>query len=86
MKDDSLQRRVRTPGIRRVGPGHVEASPRHVHARSVETNDRSRLHHPETNETDDLLVKVASGQFRLYEPGKDPAPIHELVDGDVARE
>jgi RecB family endonuclease NucS len=29
---------------------------------------------------------VASGQFRLYEPGKDPAPIHELVEGDVARE
>lgn len=50
------------------------------------TNDRSRLHHPATDSTDDLLFKVASGQFRLYEPGKDPAPIHELVEGDVARE
>jgi len=49
------------------------------------TNDRSRLHHA-TNTSDDLLFKVASGQFRLYEPGKDPAPIHELIEGDVARE
>jgi hypothetical protein len=32
------------------------------------------------------LFKVDSGQFRLYEPGKDPAPIHELVEGDVAIE
>lgn len=50
------------------------------------TNDKSRLHHPSTNEGDDLLFKVDSGQFRLYEPGKDPAPIHEMVEGDVARE
>ncbi len=57
-----------------------------AHLVQASTNDRSRLHHPATNETDDLLFKVASGQFRLYEPGKDPAPIHELVEGDVARE
>ena len=57
-----------------------------AHLVQASTNDRSRLHHPTTNETDDLLFKVASGQFRLYEPGKDPAPIHELVEGDVARE
>jgi len=50
------------------------------------TNDRSRLHHPATNESDDLLFKVASGQFRRYMLGTDPAPIHELVEGDVARE
>lgn len=50
------------------------------------TNDKSRLHHPSTNESDDLLFKVDSGQFRLYEPGKDPAPIHELVQSDVARQ
>jgi len=29
---------------------------------------------------------MVSGQYRLYESGKDPAPIHELVAGDVARE
>lgn len=57
-----------------------------AHLVQASINDRSRLHHPATNETDDLLFKVASGQFRLYEPGKDPAPIHELVEGDVARE
>jgi hypothetical protein len=26
------------------------------------------------------------GQFRLHERGKDPAPIHELVEGDIARQ
>jgi hypothetical protein len=57
-----------------------------AHLVQASTNDRSRLHHPATNETDDLLFKVATGQFRLYEPGKDPAPIHELVEGDVARQ
>lgn len=58
----------------------------HAHLTQASTNDKNRLHHPSTNKTDDLLFKVASGQFRLYEPGKDPAPIHELVQGDVARE
>ena len=57
-----------------------------AHLVQASTNDRSRLHHPATNETDDLLFKVDSGQFRLYEPGKDPAPIHEMVEGDVARQ
>ena len=65
----------------KLKPGSIRA-----HLVQASTNDRSRLHHPSTNETDDLLFKVASGQFRLYEPGKDPAPIHELVAGDVARE
>ena len=51
------------------------------------TNDTSRLHHPiHSDGSDDLLFKVDSGQYRLYESGKDPAPIHELVAGDVARE
>jgi hypothetical protein len=51
----------------------------------LSTNDRNRLHHP-VKPDDDVLFKVDTGQFRLYEPGKDPAPIHELVEGDVARE
>lgn len=55
-----------------------------AHLVQASTNDRSRLHHPSTKTSDDLLFKVAPGQFRLYEPGKDPAPIHELVEGDVA--
>lgn len=57
-----------------------------AHLVQAATNDRGRLHHPSTNSTDDLLYKLGTGQFRLYEPGKDPAPIRELVAGDVARE
>jgi hypothetical protein len=64
----------------------LKASSIRAHLVQASTNDRSRLHHPATNETDDLLFKVDSGQYRLYEPGKDPAPIHELIEGDVARE
>jgi hypothetical protein len=54
-----------------------------AHLVQASTNDQSRLHHPATNQSDDLLFKVASGQFRLYEPGKDQAPIREMVQGDV---
>jgi endonuclease len=57
-----------------------------AHLVQAATNDRSRLHHPSTNVSDDLLFKVDSGQYRLYEPGRDPAPIHEFIQGDVARE
>lgn len=65
----------------KLKPGSIRA-----HLVQASTNDRSRLHHSATNETDDLLFKVDSGQFRRYEPGKDPAPIHEMVQGDVARQ
>jgi hypothetical protein len=40
------------------------------------TNDPSRLHHTATNSTDDLLFRVGSREYRAYEPGKDPTPIH----------
>jgi hypothetical protein len=65
----------------KLQPGSIRA-----HLVQAATNDPSRLHHTSTNESDDVLFKVAPGQFRLFEPGKDPAPIHELVQGDVARE
>jgi hypothetical protein len=65
----------------KLRPGSIRA-----HLVQATTNDPSRLHHSSTKESDDLLFKVASGQFRLYEPGKDPAPIRELVQGDMARE
>ncbi|SDM43255.1 endonuclease NucS domain-containing protein [Polaromonas sp. JS666] len=65
----------------KLKPGSIRA-----HLVQAATNDRSRLHHPATNETDDILFKVDSGQYRLYEPGKDPAPIHEMVAGDVTRQ
>jgi endonuclease len=57
-----------------------------AHLVQASTNDPSRLHHLAMNASDDLLFKVDSGQFRLYEPGKDSAPIHEFAQGDVARE
>jgi hypothetical protein len=57
-----------------------------AHLVQASTNDKNRLHHPSTNESDDLLYKVDTGQYRLYEPGKDPSPIHELVQGDVVRQ
>ncbi len=64
----------------------LQAGSIRAHLVQASTNDRSRLHHTSTNASDDLLFKVDSGQFRLYEPGKDPAPIHEFIEGDVARE
>jgi endonuclease len=42
------------------------------------TNDGSRLHRPSTHARDDLLVKVAAGQYRLYVPKVDPPPLHHL--------
>ena len=65
----------------RLQPNSIRA-----HLVQASTNDRNRLHHPSTNASDDLLFKIDTGQFRLYEPGKDPAPIHEFIEGDVARE
>lgn len=56
-----------------------------AHLVRMSTNERNRLHHTVTP-SDDLFFKVAKRQFRLYEPGKDPAPIHEFEEGDVERE
>lgn len=77
-----------TRAIEWFGQHYPKLQPSSIRAHLVQaaTNDPSRLHHPATNESDDLLFKVASGQFRLYEPGRDPAPIHERFQGDVARE
>jgi hypothetical protein len=65
----------------KLKPGSIRA-----HLVQAATNDRSRLHHPSTKESDDLLFKVDSGQFRLYEAGRDPAPIREMIEGDVERQ
>lgn len=54
--------------------------------RKAATNDQSRLHYGNLKSEDDLLYQVGSGQYRLYEPGRDPSPIRELVPGDVVRE
>lgn len=63
----------------KLKPGSINA-----HLVQASTNDRSRLHHPSTNTSDDLLFRVAPRQYRLFEAGKDPAPIHEMVEGDIA--
>jgi endonuclease len=47
-----------------------------AHLVQASTNDPSRLHHTATNSSDDLLFRVGSREYRLYQPGKDPAPIH----------
>ena len=57
-----------------------------AHLTQATTNAPSRLHHPPITAADDLLYQIDRSQYRLYEPSKDPAPIHDLVDGDVARE
>ncbi|MDD0998505.1 endonuclease NucS [Pseudomonas sp. TNT2022 ID1044] len=63
----------------KLKPGSIRA-----HLVQAATNDPSRLHHPSTNTTDDILFKVAPGEFRRYEASTDPAPIREMVKGDVA--
>ncbi|EJM12579.1 putative nuclease of the RecB family [Pseudomonas sp. GM18] len=65
----------------KLKPGSIRA-----HLVQAATNDPSRLHHPSTNITDDILFKVAPGEFRRYEAGKDPAPIREMVKGDIAKQ
>ena len=57
-----------------------------AHLTMASVNDPNRLHYSELKPSDDLLFKVASGQYRRYEAGKDPAPIHERFSGDVALE
>lgn len=48
-----------------------------AHLVQASTNDPSRIHHTSTNATDDLLYRIGSREYRLYEPGVDPAPIHQ---------
>src|SRR6266850_7251547 len=60
----------------KLQPGSIRA-----HLVMMSTNDRSRLNHPGRIDSD-LLFKVAPGQFRLYELGKDPTPISEFIAGD----
>nr|WP_019366187.1 endonuclease NucS domain-containing protein [Pseudomonas luteola] len=57
-----------------------------AHLVQASTNDPSRLHHPSTKASDDLLFKVGPGQYRLYVAGQDPAPIRELIKGDAVQQ
>lgn len=55
----------------KLKPGSIYA-----HLVQASTNDTSRLHHPATDTTDDLLFKVGSREYRIYDPRTDPAPLH----------
>jgi len=55
----------------------LKAASIHAHLVQASTNDPSRRHHPATNVTDDLLFKVGPREYRCYQAGKDPAPIHQ---------
>lgn len=56
----------------KLKPGSIRA-----HLVQASTNDPSRLHHPATNSTDDLLFKVGAAEYRLFQPLSDPAPVHQ---------
>lgn len=77
-----------TRAVEWFGVNYPKLRPSSIKAHLVQasTNDASRLHHSSTTAAHDLLFKVDRGQYRLYEPGNDPAPVRELVEGDIARE
>lgn len=62
----------------------LKAGSIHAHLVQASTNDASRRHHQATNATDDLLFKVGSREYRRYEPGVDPEPIHQPAKAQVA--
>lgn len=62
----------------------LKAGSIHAHLVQASTNDPSRRHHPATNATDDLLYKVGSREYRRYQPGVDPTPIHQPGKTQIA--
>lgn len=51
-----------------------------AHLIRLSTNVTTRLQYsPKADGSDDLLFKIDSSHFRLYEPGRDPTPISELT-------
>lgn len=62
----------------------LKAGSIHAHLVQASTNDRSRLHHPATNASDDLLFKVGSREYRRFEPTTDPAPLHQAPKVQIA--
>ena len=49
------------------------------HLIRLSTNAPTRLHYKAKPGEDDVFFKVDSSHFRLYNPAKDPAPIHDEV-------
>jgi hypothetical protein len=52
-----------------------------AHLVMMSTNDKNRIHYTDKPEND-LFFKIGTGQFRLYEPNKDPAPIRKTTPVD----
>jgi hypothetical protein len=50
-----------------------------MHVEAMSVNSRLRKHHPNVRpgSEHDLFFKLGPGQYRLYEPEKDPAPIYK---------
>lgn len=61
----------------------LKAGSIYAHLVQASTNDPSRRHHAATNSTDDLLFKVGAREYRRYEPGIDPTPIHLVAQTQV---
>lgn len=62
----------------KLKPGSI-----HAHLVQASTNDRSRLHHPSTNKSDDLLFKVGSREYRRYDPRIEPPPLHQAPKAQI---
>jgi hypothetical protein len=66
----------------KIQPGTVS-----MHVEAMAVNSRLRKHHPSVRPGSghDLFIKVAPGQYRLYEPDKDPPPSYksDLTEGQT---
>jgi endonuclease len=56
----------------KIRPGTV-----HCHLIRFSTNAPTRLHYNAKPTEDDVFFQLDGGHFRLYDPTRDPAPIHE---------
>ena len=53
----------------------------------MSTNAPSRIHYNvDASGDDDLLYRIDSQRFRLYDPARDPTPIYEKTEEDVGQE
>jgi len=51
-----------------------------AHLVRLSVNNPSRLHYSAKPNEDDLFFQLDGGHYRLYDPKKDPAPIHSAAD------
>lgn len=62
----------------------LKAGSIHAHLVQASTNDPTRRHHPATNASDDLLFKVGSREYRLYDRATDPTPFYPAKKPEIA--